>query len=221
MDTQTGGGVFARLRRSLSGGSFFITDFTSSRVADEVTFAPRFPGIIPAMTFAPSQSLVCRKETFLCAEETVGLDIVFPQRLGAGLFADEGFILQQVTGPGTVFLDPSGEVVEKMLAPGERLRVQAGHIEDPTVDTDIALVSRFRNAVLGCEGFFLATLTGPGRVWLQLAPGSGGSSAAARRARRSAGSSAASEAATSDPSKIEDPALLPATRAQCFARPPW
>ena len=175
------------------------------------------------MTLAPGRSLVCRKESFLCAEETVGLDNVFQQRFGAGLFADEGFILQQVTGPGTVFLDPSGEVVEKMLAPGERLRVQAGHIgiEDPTVDTDIALVSGFRNAVFGCEGFFLATLTGPGCVWLQLAPGSGGSLAAARRARRSAGPSAASEAATSDPSKIEDPALLPATRAQCFARPPW
>lgn len=172
MDTHTGGGMFAGLRRSLSGGSFFITDFTSSRTTGEVTFAPRFPGTILAMTLASGQSLVCRKETFLCAEKSVGLDIVFQQRLGAGLFAGEGFLLQQVTGPGTVFLDLSGEVVEKMLAPGERLRVQAGHIgiQDPTVDTDITLVNGFRNAVFGCEGFFLATLTGPGRVWLQSMP---------------------------------------------------
>lgn len=172
METHTGGGMFAGLKRALGGGSFFVTDYSAPRGTGEVAFAPRFPGQIFALKLAPGQSIVCRKETFLCAERGVDLDIVLQQRLGAGFFAGEGFILQKVTGPGTVFLDLSGEVVEKTLRPGERLRVHAGHIgmQDPTVSTDITMVRGFRNMIFGGEGLFLATLTGPGKVWLQSMP---------------------------------------------------
>jgi uncharacterized protein (TIGR00266 family) len=153
MDTHTGGGLFAGLKRAMSGGSLFITEYIAE-APGHVAFAPRFPG------------------PFLCAEYSVSLDIAFQQRFGAGLFAGEGFILQRVTGPGTVFLDLSGEVVEKDLRPGERLRVHAGHIgvQEPTVETDIQMVRGFRNVLFGGEGLFLATLTGPGKVWLQSMP---------------------------------------------------
>ena len=171
MDTHTGGGLFAGLKRAMSGGSLFVTEYTAD-TAGHVAFAPRFPGTIMPVRLAPGQSLICRKETFLCCERSVGLEIAFQQRLGAGFFAGEGFILQRVTGPGTVFLDLSGEVVEKQLAPGERLRVHAGHIgvQEPTVATDIQMVRGFRNVLFGGEGLFLATLTGPGRIWLQSMP---------------------------------------------------
>ena len=171
MNTHTGGGFFAGLKRSLGGGSFFITDFTA-RGAGHVAFAPRFPGTILPIALADGQSLVCRKETFLCAEKTVTLEIAWQKRFGAGLFGGEGFILQKVTGPGTVFLDLSGEVVEKDLAPGERLLVHAGHVGvmDPTVGFDIQMVRGFKNILFGGEGLFLATLTGPGHVALQSMP---------------------------------------------------
>lgn len=171
MDTHTGGGLFAGIRRAMSGGSLFVTEY-GAEAPGHVAFAPRFPGTIAPFVLAPGQSLICRKETFLCAEMSVTLDIAFQQRLGAGLFAGEGFILQRVTGPGTVFLDLSGEVVEKTLAPGERLRVHAGHIgvQEPTVGTDIQMVRGFRNVLFGGEGLFLATLTGPGKIWLQSMP---------------------------------------------------
>ena len=45
MDTHTGGGLFAGLKRAFSGGSFFITEY-SARARGEVAFAPRFPGQI-------------------------------------------------------------------------------------------------------------------------------------------------------------------------------
>jgi uncharacterized protein (TIGR00266 family) len=171
MDTHTGGGLFAGLRRAMSGGSLFITEYIAEE-AGHVAFAPRFPGTIMPVQLRAGESLICRKESFLCAEYSVSLDIAFQQRFGAGLFAGEGFILQRVTGPGTVFLDLSGEVVEKVLHPGERLRVHAGHIgvQEPTVETDIQMVRGFRNILFGGEGLFLATLTGPGKVWLQSMP---------------------------------------------------
>lgn len=171
MDTHTGGGLFAGLTRAMSGGSLFITDYSAEQ-AGHVAFAPRFPGQILPVVLAAGQSLICRKETFLCAEKSVTLEIAIQQRLGAGLFAGEGFILQRVTGPGTVFLDLSGEVIEKTLGPGERLRVHAGHIgmQEPSVSTDIQMVRGFRNILFGGEGLFLATLTGPGKIWLQSMP---------------------------------------------------
>ena len=171
MDTHTGGGLFAGLTRAMSGGSLFITDYSAEQ-AGHVAFAPRFPGQILPVELAAGQSLICRKETFLCAEKSVTLEIAMQQRLGAGVFAGEGFILQRVTGPGTVFLDLSGEVVEKTLGPGERLRVHAGHIgmQEPSVTTDIQMVRGFRNILFGGEGLFLATLTGPGKIWLQSMP---------------------------------------------------
>lgn len=171
MDTHTGGGLFAGIRRAMSGGSLFITEYAADRPA-HIAFAPRFPGTILPVTLGPGQSIICRKETFLVAEKSVGLEIALQQRLGAGFFAGEGFILQRVTGPGTAFLDLSGEVVQRTLAPGEVLRAHAGHIgmQDPSVSTDIQMVRGFRNVLFGGEGLFLATLTGPGRVWLQSMP---------------------------------------------------
>ena len=171
MTTHTGGGFLSGLKRSFGGGSLFITDFTA-RTAAHVAFAPRFPGTIMPIALGAGQSLLCRKETFLCAEKSVTLDIAWQKRLGAGFFGGEGFILQRVTGPGTVWLDLSGEVVERDLAPGQRLLVHAGHvgIMDPTVGFDIQMVPGFRNILFGGEGLFLATLTGPGHVALQSMP---------------------------------------------------
>jgi uncharacterized protein (TIGR00266 family) len=171
MDTNTGGGLLSGLMRSFTGGSFFITDF-KSRGNGHVAFAPRFPGTIMPVTLGAGQSLICRKETFLCAEKSVTLELAWQKRIGAGFFGGTGFILQKVTGPGTVFLDLSGEVVEKDLAPGERLLVHAGHVGvmDPSISYDIQRVTGFKNMLFGGEGLFLATLTGPGHVALQSMP---------------------------------------------------
>ncbi|HUX72412.1 MAG TPA: TIGR00266 family protein [Steroidobacteraceae bacterium] len=171
MNTNTGGGLLASVKRSLSGGSFFVTDFTA-RAPGHIAFAPRFPGSIVAKQLQANEVLICRKETFLCAEKSVGLEIAWQQRIGAGFFGGEGFILQKVIGPGVVWLDLSGEVIERTLAPNERLLVHAGHVgvQEPSVQFDIQLVPGFRNVLFGGEGLYLATLTGPGRVWLQSMP---------------------------------------------------
>src|SRR5450631_4226410 len=171
MDTHTGGGFFAGLKRSIAGGSFFVTDFTATG-AGHVAFAPRFPGSLIAAQLQAGQSLICRKETFLVAQKTVTLDLAWQKRLGAGFFGGDGFILQKVTGPGIVWLDLSGELVERDLGPGERLLVHAGHVGvfEPSVGFDVKMVSGFRNVLFGGEGLFLAGPTGPGHIWLQSMP---------------------------------------------------
>ncbi|MBV8472776.1 MAG: AIM24 family protein, partial [Hyphomicrobiales bacterium] len=74
MDTHTGGGFFAGLKRTFGGGSFFVTDFTSNG-AGHVAFAPRFPGRIFAAMLQDGQSLICRKETFLVAQKSITLEL--------------------------------------------------------------------------------------------------------------------------------------------------
>jgi uncharacterized protein (TIGR00266 family) len=171
MGTNTGGGIWEGIKRSFGGGNFFITDFTAERKAS-IAFAPRFPGSIMPVTLKAGESLICRKETFLCAEKFVTLDIVWQKRIGTGFFGGQGFILQKVTGPGTAWFDLSGEVVKKDLAAGQRLLVHAGHvgIQAPSISFDIQMVSGFSNIIFGGQGLFLATLTGPGPVWLQSMP---------------------------------------------------
>jgi len=171
MDTHTGGGLLAGLKRTFGGGSFFVTDFTATGQG-HVAFAPRFPGTIIAKELQAGQSLICRKETFLVAQKTVTLELAWQKRIGSGFFGGNGFLLQKLTGPGIVWLDLSGELIERELLPGERLLVHAGHVGifEPTVGFDIQMVRGFKNLIFGGEGMFLATLTGPGRIWLQSMP---------------------------------------------------
>lgn len=173
MDTSTGGGLFAGLKRSLTGGSFFITTYTAAGPgSSRIAFASRFPGQVLPFRLGAGESLICRKETFLVAESGVQLELAFQQKLGSSLFGGEGFILQRVTGPGTVWLDLSGEVVTEDLAAGQRLLVHAGHVGiiTPGVAFDIQFVRGVRNLVFGGEGIFLAALGGPGKAWLQSMP---------------------------------------------------
>src|ERR1700677_2132596 len=171
MGTNTGGGISAGLKRSLTGGSLFITEF-SAAAGGHVAFAPRFPGTILPRQLKAGESLICRKETFLCAEKSVTLELAWQQKMGAGFFGGAGFILQKVSGPGTVFLDLSGEVVTKQLASGEKLLVHAGHVgvHDPSVSFDIQMLPGFSNVLFGGEGLFMASLTGRGEVHLQSMP---------------------------------------------------
>lgn len=172
METNTGGGLLKGLGRALSGDTFFLNFFTAERDDEEVAFASCYPGKILPIRLESGKSIIGQKNAFLTAERGINLEMHFRKKLGAGLFGGEGFILQKFTGNGMLFLEIDGEVIEKNLAPGERLLVDQGHVAamDETVDFDIQRVKGVKNMLFGGEGLFFATLTGPGRVWLQTMP---------------------------------------------------
>jgi uncharacterized protein (TIGR00266 family) len=172
METNTRGGLMAGLGRKLAGESLFMTTYKCNRGSAMVTFTPEAPGRILAFELSAGQSLICQKDAFMAAEESVSMEMHFRKRLGAGLFGGEGFILQKITGPGTVFLEIAGEVRDYSLAAGQVMQVDPGHIAlyEPTVDYDIQTVKGLRNALFSGEGLFLATLRGPGQIWLQSMP---------------------------------------------------
>lgn len=172
MSTGTRGGLMAGIGRALAGESLFMVTYACKGQSETVTFTPEAPGIILDMDLAPNQSLICQKDTFLCAEQSVQMEIHFSRRLGAGIFGGEGFILQKVTGPGKAFMAIPGAVIERNLAAGEKLLIDPGHIAmfEPSVDYDINMVKGLKNVIFAGEGLFLATLTGPGKVWLETMP---------------------------------------------------
>jgi uncharacterized protein (TIGR00266 family) len=172
MKTSTKGGLMAGLGRKLAGESLFMTTYTCRSGEGLVVFTPEAPGKVLDFQLGAGQSLICQKDAFMCAEASVKLEMHFRKKLGAGLFGGEGFILQKVTGPGTVFLEIPGEVREYTLVAGETMQVDPGHIAlfEPTVSYDIATVKGVANILFSGEGLFLANLRGPGRIWLQSLP---------------------------------------------------
>lgn len=174
MQTSTGGGLFKGLKRMVTGESFFITSFTHSGSGKgRVTFAAPYPGrIIPLDLRQFGGEFLCQKDAFLCAAQGIEVNVAFTKRIGVGLFGGEGFILQRLQGDGLAFVHIGGTVIERDLAAGEKLRVDTGCVAafQSTVDYDILMAGGFKNALFGGEGLFLATLTGPGRVYLQTLP---------------------------------------------------
>jgi uncharacterized protein (TIGR00266 family) len=174
MQTSTGGGIFKGLKRAITGESFFITTFLNNAAGKaKVAFAAPYPGkIIPISLNDFGGRIICQKDSFLCAAQGIEIEISFTKRLGAGVFGGEGFILQRLEGDGMVFVHAGGTIVEKDLVAGETLRVDTGCLVafNESVDYDIKFIGGFQNALFGGEGLFLATLTGPGKVYLQSLP---------------------------------------------------
>jgi uncharacterized protein (TIGR00266 family) len=172
MKTSGKGGLGKMLGRALSGESLFLTTYTCEAAAGTITFAVDSPGHIIPLQLAAGQSIIGQKGAFLAAEESVTLEVHFRKKLGSGLFGGEGFVLQKFTGPGLVFAAIDGEVIERQLAAGEILKIDTGHIGmyEPSVTYDIQMVKGVTNVLFGGEGLFLATLKGPGKIWLQTMP---------------------------------------------------
>ena len=161
-------------KRVLTGESLFMTAFTNQGGNKQrVAFGAPYPGKILPMDLAElGGEMICQKNSFLCAAKGVAISIAFQKKIGVGLFGGEGFILQRLQGDGLAFIHAGGTLVEKTLPAGARLRVDTGCLVamQPSIDYDVEFVGGVKNALFGGEGLFLATLAGPGRVWLQSLP---------------------------------------------------
>jgi uncharacterized protein (TIGR00266 family) len=175
---QGGTGVLDALvsagKRVLTRESLFMTAFQNRGAGKEkVAFAAPFAGkIIPMDLQAIGGTLICQKDAFLCAARGVSIGIAFQRKIGVGLFGGEGFIMQKLEGDGLCFVHAGGSIHSLDLGPGQTLRVDTGCLValQPSVSYDIQFVGNIKTALFGGEGIFFATLTGPGKVWLQSLP---------------------------------------------------
>ncbi len=162
-------------KRLITGESLFITVFTYNGHSGKgrVGFAAPYPGkILPLDLSNYNGQLVCQKNAFLCAAKGVSIGVAFQKKIGTALFGGEGFIMQKLEGDGLSFIHAGGTILERDLQAGETLRVDTGCLVALTssVTYDIEFVGGIKSAIFGGEGFFYATLRGPGHVWLQSLP---------------------------------------------------
>lgn len=172
-------GFFGKLlgagKRILTGESLFITVFTHRGRGGKarVAFAAPYPGnIIPLDLHELGGQMICQKDSFLCAAKGVSIGIHLQKKIMTGLFGGEGFVMQRLDGDGLAFVHAGGTLVEKTLTAGETLHVDTGCVVamTPSVGFDIVRAGGIKTSLFGGEGFFFATLRGPGRVWLQSLP---------------------------------------------------
>ena len=168
------GALLGAGKRLITGESLFMTVFTNQAGGkQQVAFAAPYPGKILAMDLKQlGGHLVCQKDSFLCAARGVSIGIAFQRKIGVGLFGGEGFIMQKLEGDGLCFMHAGGTVHPVDLRAGETMRVDTGCLValQPSINYDIQFVGKVKTALFGGEGIFFATLTGPGRVWLQSLP---------------------------------------------------
>ena len=144
------------------------------------------PGnILPLRLSDYGGKIICQRESFLAAARgvTVGVTLIPGMRGGGisgmirssftGMFGGEGFLMQKLEGDGWAFVHMGGAVIERQLAPGERIHIDTGCVAAYTEGVDYTIVMAgggIRNRMLGGEGILYAALTGPGTVWIQSVP---------------------------------------------------
>lgn len=171
IDAELQGGILGGLKRALFRESIFLVKFDAVGDDAEVGFAPPYPGHIKEIQLDNS-TIICQKDAYLCSVGDIDIDIEFTKKLGFGFFGGEGFILQKISGTGSVFIHAGGNFVEMDLKEGESVDIDTGCIVamDDSVDYDIKSIGNIRTSIFAGEGLFVAELKGPGKVMIQTLP---------------------------------------------------
>ena len=167
-----GGGASKVFGRMFSGESMFQNRYTAKGRKGMIAFSAGLPGSIRAFEIGRGRSIIAQKHAFLASTEGVELSVHMQKKFSTGLFGGEGFIMQKISGEGTVFLEIDGFCVEYVLAEGQKLLVDTAHLAmmDATATMSIEQVKGIKNALFGGESLFNTVITGPGRVMLQTMP---------------------------------------------------
>ena len=168
----TAGGFKKAFGRMFTGESIFLNEYTpTSGSYGLIAFASSFPGSILPFELK-GDGLIVQKHSFLAMEKGLDLSVWFQKKFSRGFFGGEGFILQRVSGCGTVFLEIDGYCKEYTLGVGESLILDTGYLAamSDTCTMDVITVKGAKNIFFGGEGLFHTRVTGPGRVYVQSMP---------------------------------------------------
>lgn len=169
MEAKMRGGFLKGIGRKFAGETMFLTEFTSAGGTGMVSFGGNAPGTIKPIELTSGKDFLVQKDAFLVAEDNVDMSIAFQKKLGAAFFGGEGFILEKLSGNGTVFIHACGDFVEFDLKPEQIIKVDTGCVVgwEDTVTYDIQRVKGIKTMFFGGEGLFLTTLKGPGKLLIQ------------------------------------------------------
>jgi len=171
METR-GGGAGKLFGRLVSGETMFQNHYTARGGAGMIAFTSSFPGDILAIEITPDKPVIIQKRAFLACTTGIDMEVFFQKKLGTALFGGEGFVMQKLSGNGTVFLEIDGSTINYSLKPGQKMLISTGHLAmmDESVSMDIQQIKGVKNVLFGGESLFNTVVTGPGSVTLQTMP---------------------------------------------------
>jgi uncharacterized protein (AIM24 family) len=159
---RTAGGM----RRTLGGMPHIVT---VANGAGRIAFSHNAPGELVVLPLHPGMELDVREHAFLLASHSIQYSFVRIKGLanvlhgGSGMFMDR-FVTAQY--PGLLMLHGNGDVLERMLRPGEKIMVEPGGFlyKDSTVQMQ---AKQLPVKVGMMHHIYMAEMTGPGRVGIQ------------------------------------------------------
>ena len=157
------GGVLQGLIRKFFGGqSLFVGEYTASQLGF-VALSPSFPGCVLHRRLE-NEPLMLTAGSFLAC--TRGVQI--KPRFGGlkAVFSSEGVVLLEISGPGELFFNAYGAVVEREI--DGSLTVDTGHVVawEPTLDYTIGGMGGLKQTLFSGEGLVM-NFSGRGKLWLQ------------------------------------------------------
>jgi uncharacterized protein (TIGR00266 family) len=164
------GGCLAGLKRMCGGESFFLNTFRNESAGPAcVAINPNFPSKVIPIDLSKSGPIHAHPGLYIAHLGDVNITYKFVRNPLAGCFGGSGFLLLKLTGTGTVFMSGGGQIMEKILAPGEVLLADTQAIVAfaGTVEYNVRTVGGCLTCCCGGEGLFNTQLTGPGLVVLQ------------------------------------------------------
>ena len=171
METNAGG-LGKALGRMFTSESMFRNTYTAQNGQGMIAFASSFPGSVVAVEVTPETPVIAQKSAFLASTAGVEISVYLQKKIGTAHFGGEGFIMQKLSGHGTVFLEVDGSAVTYDLGAGQQLVVDTGNLAmvESTCSIEIQQVKGVKNVLFGGEGLFNTLVTGPGKVTLQTMP---------------------------------------------------
>jgi uncharacterized protein (AIM24 family) len=118
MQTGNGGGIFKGFKRMLTGEGFFITTFyNTAPIKRHVSFGAPYRARSSLSTWQPLAAHLSVRKIHSFVQQMALTSTSLYQRIGAGLFGGEGFILQRLSGSGLAFVHAGGTIIRRELAP--------------------------------------------------------------------------------------------------------
>ncbi len=168
IQASTQGGVLKGLKRSVLGGeSLFITSFTAPASGGWVDVAHHLAGDIVVAGVTPNEPMLVTKGSWLASSAGIDLDT----KWGGfkNLFGGEGGFLVRATGHGTILLACYGALDTIVLAAGESVTIDTGHVVafGETVSSQIRKVAGGVIQTIKSGEGLVFDFTGPGWVMTQ------------------------------------------------------
>jgi uncharacterized protein (TIGR00266 family) len=166
LEAKMQGGLMKSLKRSVLGGeSMFITTYTAPSSGGWVEVAPKLPGDV--FTIEVSGTYILTRGSFLAA--TSGLELDTKWGGFSNLVGGEGGFLIHMTGTGTLVGSCYGALDRHVLAAGESITVDSGHLVSYTEGIQIQARKAAGGIVQSMKSGedMVFDVTGPGEVTVQ------------------------------------------------------